>query len=296
MLDLFSKFFCCCCYYFALIKQVVQVHCGKKKNLKGTNTKWKSTVIPTQNALQLHFGECVSERHSVMSNPLWTHELLPIRLLCPWDFSMQEYWSGLPFPSAGALPDPGIHSGFPTLQADSLPAGPPGKPTFWWMSLQMLPLGVFVYLSTIVHARHTLTHTHHKLWCIWWQVGEKSIEICWFKWWRGPSSRWRGFKGNDMGARWCHRGPAYVLFLLCFPCYQPHQGQVLSLMISGWVPSMSEKGYVHDRIQGEGLETFSGISFQQAKKYHDYTFPENTFSHLTLLRRITCPPQNQSGN
>ena len=37
----------------------------------------------------------------------------------------QEYWSGLPFPSLGALPDPGIK---PALQADSLPSEPPGKP------------------------------------------------------------------------------------------------------------------------------------------------------------------------
>ena len=36
-------------------------------------------------------------------------------------FSRQEYWSGLPFPSSGDLPDPGIESGSPALQADSLP-------------------------------------------------------------------------------------------------------------------------------------------------------------------------------
>ena len=33
----------------------------------------------------------------------------------------QEYWSGLPFPSPGDLPDPGIQPQSPTLQADSLP-------------------------------------------------------------------------------------------------------------------------------------------------------------------------------
>ena len=38
-------------------------------------------------------------------------------------FSRPEYWSGLPFPSPGDLPDPGIEPGSPTLQADSLPAG-----------------------------------------------------------------------------------------------------------------------------------------------------------------------------
>ena len=35
-------------------------------------------------------------------------------------FSRQEYWSGLPFPSPGDLPDPGIELGSPALQADSL--------------------------------------------------------------------------------------------------------------------------------------------------------------------------------
>ena len=37
-------------------------------------------------------------------------------------FSRQEYWSGLPFPSPGDLPDPEIELGSPPLQADSLPA------------------------------------------------------------------------------------------------------------------------------------------------------------------------------
>ena len=40
-------------------------------------------------------------------------------------FSKQEYWNGLPFPSPGHLPTPGIELGSPSLQADSLPAEPP---------------------------------------------------------------------------------------------------------------------------------------------------------------------------
>ena len=43
-------------------------------------------------------------------------------------FSRQEYWRGLPSPSAGYLPDPGIELGSPTLQVDSLPLELPGKP------------------------------------------------------------------------------------------------------------------------------------------------------------------------
>ena len=44
-------------------------------------------------------------------------------------FSSQEYWSGLPFPSPGDVPDPGIKPTSPALQADSLPFEPPGKIT-----------------------------------------------------------------------------------------------------------------------------------------------------------------------
>ena len=40
---------------------------------------------------------------------------------------MQEYWSGLSFPSPGDLPNPGIEPGSPALQADILPSEPPGK-------------------------------------------------------------------------------------------------------------------------------------------------------------------------
>ena len=42
-------------------------------------------------------------------------------------FSRQEYWSGLPFPSPGHLPDPGIEPRSPALQADSLLSEPQGK-------------------------------------------------------------------------------------------------------------------------------------------------------------------------
>ena len=41
-------------------------------------------------------------------------------------FSRQECWSGLPFPSPGDFPDPGIKSRSPALQADTLPSEPPG--------------------------------------------------------------------------------------------------------------------------------------------------------------------------
>ena len=42
-------------------------------------------------------------------------------------FSRQEYWRGLPFPSPGDLPNPGIEPGSPALQTDTLISEPPGK-------------------------------------------------------------------------------------------------------------------------------------------------------------------------
>ena len=46
----------------------------------------------------------------------------------PMGFSRREYWSGLPRPLPGDLPNPGIEPRTPTWQADSLPSEPPGKP------------------------------------------------------------------------------------------------------------------------------------------------------------------------
>ena len=43
------------------------------------------------------------------------------------EFSRQEYWSGVPFPSPGDLPDPGIEPGSPALQAEALASEAPGK-------------------------------------------------------------------------------------------------------------------------------------------------------------------------
>ena len=45
----------------------------------------------------------------------------------PMGFSRQEYWSGLPFPSPGDLPNSGIEPRSPTLWTDSLSSEPPGK-------------------------------------------------------------------------------------------------------------------------------------------------------------------------
>ena len=54
-------------------------------------------------------------------------------------FSRQECWSGLPFPSPGHLPNPGIESKSPALQADALPWKPSGKPRPLRYDLNKIP-------------------------------------------------------------------------------------------------------------------------------------------------------------
>ena len=72
-----------------------------------------------------------------MTNLMWKWSR--VRLFAtPWtvahqappsmEFSRQEYWSGLPFPSPRDLPNLGIESRSPSLQADPLPSEPPGNP------------------------------------------------------------------------------------------------------------------------------------------------------------------------
>ena len=56
---------------------------------------------------------------------LWT---VAFQALPSMGFSRQEHWSGLPFPSPGDLPDPGIEPRSPALEADALTSEPPGKP------------------------------------------------------------------------------------------------------------------------------------------------------------------------
>ena len=69
-------------------------------------------------------------------------------------FSRQEYWSGLPFPSPGNLPDPEIGSRSPALQADALTSEPPGKPTTlyeWWVLRFSVYHNTADYKMKIIH-------------------------------------------------------------------------------------------------------------------------------------------------
>ena len=124
------------------------------------------------------------------------------------EFSRQKYWSGLPFPSPGDLPDPGTEPTSPALQADALLTEPPGKPCLGSM-LQVLllqqpwnPISAFsaqqVYLCNGILLSHkkewnpdtynmNVSRDYHTT----WSKSEKDIykisPICgilkyWYKW------------------------------------------------------------------------------------------------------------------
>ena len=83
--------------------------------------------MPTSqfNYLKVYYLESESEvsRVRLFATPWTVAHHAPLSM----EFSRQEYWSGLLFPSPGDLPDPGIEPVFPALQADSWPSEPPGK-------------------------------------------------------------------------------------------------------------------------------------------------------------------------
>ena len=92
----------------------------------GTDGCWKRWEGRNQRKLHafpwagLHWAYD-SASHSVKSD-----SLNPMDCRLPgMEFSRQEYWSGLPFPITGDLPDPGIEPGSPVLQEDSFPSEPP---------------------------------------------------------------------------------------------------------------------------------------------------------------------------
>ena len=107
-------------------------------------------------------------------------------------FSRQEYWSGLPFPSPGDLPDLGIEPGSPAFQADPLTSEPPGKPlqppgslqgdrlnapvpaacqyiyTFVKMDLGVGEVGVVETIPTLSGEKKRRVRL--PLWLSWWRI------------------------------------------------------------------------------------------------------------------------------
>ena len=80
------------------------------------------------------------------------------------EFPRQEYWSGLPFPSPGDLPDPGIKSRFSSLQADSLPPEPLGKPLTMLRNLFLMNLRRIFNSSFIGNPWSDFKWLKHTIW------------------------------------------------------------------------------------------------------------------------------------
>ena len=82
------------------------------------------TSLSEGHALVGHGGGLVAKSCLTLATPWTVARQVPLSM----GFSRQEYWIGLPFPSPGDLPDPGMEPRSPPLQADSLPIELPGKP------------------------------------------------------------------------------------------------------------------------------------------------------------------------
>ena len=96
----------------------------------------------------------------VVSNSLRSHGLyVACQAPLPMEFSRQEYWNGLLFPSPGNSPDSGITPGSPTLWADSLASEPPGKP----FKQTLLNLKTVDYLVTHLDCEYYMKIKHSGL-------------------------------------------------------------------------------------------------------------------------------------
>ena len=92
-------------------------------------------------------------------------------------FFRQEYWNGLPFPSPGDLPDLGIEPGSPTLQADALPAKPPGKPSHSRHSIEVSSLVPSSYFISIFPVAELSSELSLLVWLRF--PGRRSMTIYW---------------------------------------------------------------------------------------------------------------------
>ena len=110
------------------------ISCGAVPSLNATSCP-NTAHLPFNHLVGILFDHRKKKGRSVVSDSAtpWTaaHQA-PLSV----GFSRQEYWSGVPLPSPGDLPDPGIELRSPALQADTLPSEPPGKPLLLRVSLK----------------------------------------------------------------------------------------------------------------------------------------------------------------
>ena len=125
--------------------------------------------------LCFHWSEVKLLSHVWLFETLWT---VAYQAPPSMRFSKQEYWSGLPFPSPGELPNPGIEPGSAALQADSSQSAPPGKPV-------ATPLLLLLFSHSVVSdslQSHGLQHARL----------------------HSPSPSPRAFSNSCPLSQWCH--------------------------------------------------------------------------------------------
>ena len=122
-----AKELCCASFLRALVSFM--------RTLPSWPNHISKAILLNSKTWRLYVNTLISGRHkhSDHSRIFESESRSVLSTLCsPMDwstgFSRPEYWSGWPFPSPGDLPNPGIGPRSPTLQADSSPAEPPGKP------------------------------------------------------------------------------------------------------------------------------------------------------------------------
>ena len=124
-------------------------------------------------------------------------------------FSRQEYWSGVPFPSPGDLPNPGIEPGSPTLQADSLLSQPPGK-LCWEETVKGQDQ------KQEDHCKGCWNNSGERC---WWLTAGKEQQEHWEEWKTGcgvwEKEHYPGCHLSLWSKQWCAWSLSYVW--LCYP-------------------------------------------------------------------------------
>ena len=132
---------------------------------RGAQSKWAKVVLPylwTGGNEVIHLGMPCFRRGSLsyFSRVLLFGTLWTVALQAPLSmgFPRQKYWSGLPFPPPGDLPDPGIKHGSPALQADSSLSEPPWEDRFKASSLVNYPHDFWKIFHPLHPSIHPIIH------------------------------------------------------------------------------------------------------------------------------------------
>ena len=118
-------------------------------------------------------SESVTQSCLTLCNPMdCSHQApLPIR------FFRQEYWSKLPFLPPGDLPDLGMEPGSPTLQADSLPAEPAGKPFLSFPFIEKVFGAMYFTLVTSFNEAYSFWYL---VFSLLWSLKHSKDSVCIF--------------------------------------------------------------------------------------------------------------------